>query len=78
MDHQRVRIVKQITVRFFAITPRPAYFLIIIFNTGAGMIVDHITHVGFINSHTKSIGGGNNSFLIAHKLILDTGADFFV
>ncbi|MNR39581.1 hypothetical protein D3C85_1578010 [compost metagenome] len=58
--------IKSDTYPFTTVSSSPAGFLVIAFHTFRNIMVDHETHVWFIDSHTES-NGCHDDFHILHQ-----------
>ena len=62
--------VKQDTFRRIAVTARTACFLIIAFHVLRHIIMNDITHIRLVDSHSKCIGGYHHTTAVINKIIL--------
>ncbi|MNS79502.1 hypothetical protein D3C72_1131580 [compost metagenome] len=63
-------VVKSNTITFTSITTGTASFLIIALHAFRHVVVDHKTHIRFIDTHTKCNGSHNNLNVFHQELIL--------
>src|SRR5690606_39029143 len=63
------------TMPFSPIPARTARFLIVALNALGNVVVDHKTHIGLVDSHTKGYGGHHDVHILhqEHVLVFGTG-----
>ena len=74
-DHHILSGKEKDTFCRFTITSCAASFLVIVFHALRHVVVDDETHIGFVDSHAKSIGGNHNLSAVIDEIILTFFAD---
>ena len=69
---------QQNALGILSVTPCTSCLLIIILHTLRHIVMNHISHIGFINPHSKCIRCNNNGSSVVNKIILVLFSDFII